>query len=142
GYGHIWVGTFLGGLHEFDLKRRTTTVYTHRAGDPGSISGDNVYAVFRDSRGVLWVGTQNGINIFDYQKKNFTHFRPEVFGSKFIYDITEDHNGDIWFCTRYNGIYRYNPDAGTLNHYSANGRSPGLTSNQVISTYKDSDRHL
>ncbi|SEA05555.1 Signal transduction histidine kinase [Arachidicoccus rhizosphaerae] len=142
GMGDIWVGTFLGGLHRFDLKNKTTTIYTNKPGDSTSLSSDNVYAVYRDSRGTLWIGTQNGVNIFDYPKGRFKHFRSDVFSYKFIYDIGEDQNGDIWFCTRFDGIYRYNPMGGTLNHYGATGPHPVLTSNQIISFYKDSKSNL
>lgn len=142
GYGNIWVGTFLGGLHKFDLKTQQTTIYTNKPGDTNSLSSDNVYAIYRDSRGTLWIGTQAGVNIFNYQTGNFSRFRPEVFGNKFIYDITEDKNGDIWFCTRFAGIYRYNPIGGSFNHYSADGPNPVLTSNQVISLYQDSKQDL
>jgi len=142
GYGNVWVGTFLGGLHKFDFKKQQTVIYTNRPGDSTSLSNDNVYAVYRDSRGTLWIGTQNGVNIYDYQKGNFSHFRPEVFRGQFIYDITEDHSGHIWFCTRFDGIYRYNPSSGTIYHYSAGGHHAVLTSNQIISLYKDSKQHI
>src|SRR5690606_24264442 len=87
GYGNIWAGTFLGGLHQFDTKKNTTTVYTKQKSNPNSLSNDQVYAIYRDSRGNLWVGTQNGLNIFNYQTKTFSLFKPPVLGNKFIYDI-------------------------------------------------------
>lgn len=142
GYGNIWVGTFLGGLHQFNTKTNNTTVFTRKAGDPHSLSNDQVYAIYRDSRRRLWVGTQSGLNIFDYQKKRFYLFMPEIFASKFIYDIVEDKNGDMWFCTRNNGIYRYNSDSKKLVHYSATGKQRSLLSNQIISVYKDSKQQL
>ncbi|TZF82281.1 response regulator [Pedobacter sp. BS3] len=142
GYGNIWVGTFLGGLHQFDIRSNKTIVYTHQPGNAKSLSNDMVYAVYRDSRGVLWVATQNGLNIFNYQTRTFSLFRPSVFGNKFIYDIAEDKNGDLWFCTRYDGIFRFNPINSQLTHYAAGNKYPVLKSNQVISVYKDSKQHL
>lgn len=142
GYGNIWVGTFLGGLHQFDTKRNTTTVYSRQNGTGNSLSNDQVYAIYRDSRGKLWVGTQHGLNLFDYQTKKFSLFKPKILGDKFIYDMIEDKNGDLWFCTRQSGIYRYNPVNGVLNHYTANSNSSRPLSNQIISVYKDSKQQL
>jgi len=142
GYGNIWVGTFLGGLHQFNTKKNTTTVYSTQKGNPESLSNNGVYAIYRDSKGKLWVGTQNGLNIFDYQSKKFSLFRPDIMGNLFIYDIIEDKNGDMWFCTRHNGIYRYNPNTGNLKNYTATGNSPAILSNQIISVYKDSEQLL
>lgn len=142
GYGHIWVGTFLGGLHKFDLKNQTTTIYTNNAGDKSSLSSDNVYAVYRDSRGKLWIGSQKGLDIYNYQKGNFSHFKPDIFSRQFIYDITEDSQGNMWFCTRSDGIYRFTPSSGAMHHYRHTGDYPTLTSNQIISLYKDSHQKL
>lgn len=142
GYGNIWVGTFMGGLHQFDLKRQKTIVYRNRPGDTTSLSNNYVYAIYRDSRGKLWIGTQNGLNLFDYKTKKFSLFRPDIFRDQFIYDIIEDSDQDIWFCSRYDGIYRYNPSAGSVKHYSATGPHARLPSNQIISVYQDSKRRL
>lgn len=142
GYGNIWVGTFLGGLHQFDTKRNTTTIYSRQTGNNSSLSNDQVYAILRDSRGKLWVGTQKGLNLFDYETKSFMLFKPETLGDKFIYDLIEDKNGDLWFCTRQNGIYRYDPVTGKLNNYRASGNNASLLSNQIISVYKDSKQQL
>lgn len=142
GYGNVWIGTFLGGLHQFDTKHNTTTVYLTHTGNKNSLSNNQVYAIFRDSRGKLWVGTQNGLNLFDYATKQFMLFRPEILGNKFIYDLTEDKSGDLWFCTRQSGIYRYNPITGNIINYTATGNNPKLLSNQIISVYKDSKQQL
>lgn len=140
--GNIWAGTFLGGLHRFDLKDHTTHVYSHHPHDPNSISNDLVYAIYQDSRGILWIGTQGGLNVFDYKNNCFHLFKPNEFGKRFIYDITEDQNGDMWFCTRQNGVFKYNVATDRLIHYVADGRPGSLSSNQVISTYQDKDHQL
>lgn len=142
GYGNIWVGTFLGGLHQFDTRRNTTTVYSKQEGNPNSLSNNLVYAIYRDSSGKLWIATQNGLNLFDYQTKQFSLFKPEILQNKFIYDIIEDKNNDLWFCTRQSGIYRYSPSDDQLINYTSTGNQGALLSNQVISVYKDSKQQL
>ncbi len=142
GYGNIWVGTFLGGLHQFDTKKNTTTVYTSKRENIQSLSNNGIYAIYRDSRGILWVGTQYGLNIFDYQSKLFKLFKPQIMGNLFIYDIIEDKKGNVWFCTRYNGIYKYDPVTDSLINYTATGDNPSLLSNQIISVYQDRKQQL
>jgi len=142
GYGNIWVGTFLGGLHRFNLHHKTTTIYTKNPSDPHSLSNNQVYAVYRDSRGTLWVGTQQGLNRFDYKTGQFSLFEPAILGDKFIYDLTEDKHGDLWFCSRQHGIYRYNPLSKSMRHYTNQGQHAPLLSNQIISVYKDRNQQL
>jgi len=142
GYGNIWVGTFFGGLHRFNLINKTTTIYTKNPADFHSLSNNQVYAVYRDSRGILWVGTQQGLNQFDYKTGKFSLLAPDILGDKFIYDLTEDKNGDLWFCTRQDGIYRFNPVSKAMKHYTNEGKNAPLLSNQIISVYKDRDQQL
>jgi signal transduction histidine kinase/ligand-binding sensor domain-containing protein/DNA-binding response OmpR family regulator len=142
GYGNIWVGTFLGGLHQLNTKTNQTATYLYKAGDSTSLSNDQVYGIYRDTDGVLWIATQSGLNIFDYQTKKFHRFKPDIFGKLFIYDLLEDQTGNLWFCTRYNGIYRYNKKRQQLTHFTSTGKNAVLSSNQIISVYKDSHQQL
>lgn len=140
--GNIWVGTFFGGLHRFNLRKQATTIYTKNPADHSSLSNNQVYAVYQDSRGILWIGTQQGLNQFDYKTEKFTLLAPEILGDKFIYDLTEDKNGELWICTRQDGIYRYNPLSKTIKHYTNEGKDASLLSNQLISVFKDREQRL
>lgn len=137
--GTVWIGTFLGGLNSYDPKTGVFRNYKKNTKDDRSISNNYVYAVYQDSRGRLWAGTQAGLNIYDYQRDNFTHFRPEVFENAFIYDLLEDWRGDLWICTRYSGIYRYKSELDTLIRY---GKEQGLKSLEIISVHEDAQRQL
>ncbi len=67
-----------------------------------------VYKIFKDSKGLMWFGTFNGICRFDGQA--FTYFDidcPKPLNS--VTDIVETAGRDIVFGTR-NGLYIVNPD--------------------------------
>ncbi len=79
---------------------------------------------FQDSRGLLWIGTQDGLNMYDGIK--FHHYKRAVDNTNSISDnlilcITEDQEGNIWigtegglnvfdFSKQYFIRYRNNPD--------------------------------
>ncbi len=140
--GSIWAGTFLGGLHRFNLKTGETKIYVNQTGKTGTISNDQVYAIYRDSRNQLWVGTENGLNIFDYKTGLFHLFKPELFKDEFIYDMTEDIQGNMWFCTRWHGIFRYQTRQNKIDHYWVSQKPASISSNQIVSVYKDSKNQL
>ncbi|UOE47452.1 response regulator [Mucilaginibacter sp. SMC90] len=140
--GSIWAGTFLGGLHRFNLQTQKTTIYTNRPGDTTSLCSNQVYAVLRDSVGILWIGTQHGLNTFDYHTNRFKPFKPELFTNEFIYDIAEGKSGELWFCTRWDGLLRYERKTGKITRYKATRHKGDLPGNQVISIYKDSRQTL
>jgi len=66
------------------------------------IVSDSVYAVYIDSRGVQWFGTDKGVSmhIGDKTKENWiTYTTEDGLVNNFVLSITEDKNGVKWFGT-------------------------------------------
>lgn len=95
--GVMWIGTFLGGLHRYDPSTKKMRVYEEKNTNI-SLYGKMVYSILRDSEGVLWVGSQDGLSVFDEKENKLIEYKPAVFKGKFIYEIFEDSNNDLWFC--------------------------------------------
>ncbi len=67
---------------------------------------NNVQAVIRDDRGLLWVGTDFGISWFDGKR----FYQPQIktnIGQLFVNGFYKDRDGSIWTLTFFNGIYKY-----------------------------------
>jgi len=67
---------------------------------------NNVQAVIRDNRGLLWVGTDVGVYWFDGKR----FYRPEIktnITQLYVNGFYKDDINDIWVLTYFNGIYRY-----------------------------------
>ena len=141
--GILWIGTGLpflplkgGGLNRFDRKTGTFR-YLHDPDNPHSLINDKIRAIFEDSRGVFWVGTQgDGLHIMDRKTGSFTRLtydphspeklsRPPVNKADpmdHITFITEDMTGAIWIGTYAAGMNRYDPGTKKITHYqSGNG---------------------
>lgn len=91
---------------------------------------NNIIFSFLKSRdGVLWVGTQNGLNRFD--GTHFYTFKkkkdPNSIPSNTINCLCEDTQGNIWGGTQ-NGIFRFSPPQNKFTHYFA----PKDASNNII----------
>ena len=66
---------------------------------------DNIYSVFRDSKGLMWYGTDNGILQFDGTTfKTFT--TQDGLPDNEIFNFYEDLDGRIWFAS-FNGNLGY-----------------------------------
>ncbi len=72
--GRLWVGTIHGGLNCFDKKSGTWKHYQHGPRNRNSISNDNVFSIVEDAAGALWLAEGNGIDKFDPETEQFTHF--------------------------------------------------------------------
>lgn len=68
------------------------------------LNSNFVTDLLNDSRGILWIGTQNGLNTFDGKQFRSVDFSkvPESFVAKTI----ETDKGEIWFTTLGGGIYQ------------------------------------
>jgi len=69
--GYIWLATENGASY-FDGIRFTT--FRHEHDKPETLASDQVKIVFTDSKGCCWVGTSNGLQIFDREKNSFQDF--------------------------------------------------------------------
>jgi len=61
----VWLGTFGEGLVEIDINTGLQRRFNNNRLQPASLADDNVWAIFQDSRGLVWIATANGINVFD-----------------------------------------------------------------------------
>lgn len=88
-----------------------TTLRFDAVSSENSLSENTVRKIFQDSRGYIWVATQDGLNRYDgftYTVFNHQAENPHTISDNFINEITEDHHGNIWVGTR-NGlnVYRF-----------------------------------
>lgn len=91
--------------------------FSHITEDQG-LSQRNVNCVFQDSRGFIWIGTQDGLNKYDgYEIKVFKHnpFDTNSISNNFIECILQDHNGKIWIGTQ-NGLDIYDLSTNKFSH--------------------------
>jgi ligand-binding sensor domain-containing protein/signal transduction histidine kinase len=99
------------------------------------ILGYSVKSLHQDSRGFLWVGTENGLSRFDGNV--FTHYQPgEALSGTVVDAIEEDKNGFIWVGTE-RGASRF--DGESWIHFN---RDNGLIVNGVLSILVDREENI
>ncbi len=119
----IWISTRGRGLDRLDRKTGQFTHFRHAAGNPHSLNHDVVWATYEDSQEVFWVGTEKGLEQMDSQTGTFKPFvlrendrsRPN---ENAVLRIREDRSGIMWFGTWNNGVYRYDRQQGSIDHYT------------------------
>ena len=107
-----WIATWGGGLEQFDKRSGRFTHHRHVDGDTRTISSDQVYDVFQDSKHRLWVSTAVGIDRFDpktgvFQKLGATEGVPD---NLVAHQVQEDDYGKLWIPTDA-GLIRFDPEA-------------------------------
>ena len=88
-----------------------------------------VRCVFKDSKGLIWIGTQSGL--VRYDGKNFFVFDESTgLVANEVWSITEDGFGNLWFGTYGKGVVKYNGKSFT-NYNTSNG----LAGNKIRKVY-------
>lgn len=95
--GYIWFGSD-NGLNRYD--GRTITVFKNDEKRAGTIGNDRINCVFQDQHDQLWIGTNKGLYIFDYDLETFILQNIEGKSDYGIFSICEDKEGILWFSTK------------------------------------------
>ncbi|MBN1597804.1 MAG: response regulator [Bacteroidales bacterium] len=110
--GYIWIAT-TDGLNRYD--GRSVRVYRNLYKDSTSLCDNRINDLFVDSKGRIWIGTENnGLNLYDYTKDNFRHYKYEqednrTLTFRYVTSIDEDADGNVWVATL-KGLNRYNQE--------------------------------
>lgn len=93
---------FLLLCHPVAAQQYHAKKYTLREGLPSN----SVRDIFRDSRGILWIGTDAGLSTYDGKAISKVPL-PENLSSKRVWAIAEDKAGKLWLGTYGGGLLRY-----------------------------------
>lgn len=67
------IGTFGHGLVEIDLANRTQRHIQSNRLQPLGLLDDNIWSMYKDSRGLVWIGAGNSLNILDSRNTGIKH---------------------------------------------------------------------
>lgn len=111
GRGHLLIGHDGGGMSVLDLRTKSLKRYAYNPATAltGGIPSAIVRDIFKDRQGRLWVGTTQGLALFDVRTGRFTTFRHSaLISSSLLSDqvtsIGQTRNGDLWVCTDMGGV--------------------------------------
>ncbi len=111
-----------------------------------TLSSNYVSVLLRDRSGVLWVGTDNGLNYYDTTNgRGFAVFKstsdnPKSLNDNFITALCEDKSGNLWVGTK-NGLHklakanRYDTTKG--GQFALFKTASGLSSNDITVLFED-----
>lgn len=145
--GTLWIGTINNGISLLLDEKRGFTHLKHQQGDSTSLTNNRIMSIFRDLSGNIWVGTKNGLNLYDNKSNQFTHFRhqyndPQSISGNYISAIHQNSEGKIWIGTVYNGLNLLERDSlgkfqfQRFKHHK--NEANGISQNNITTLHEDS----
>ncbi|MFO7934275.1 MAG: two-component regulator propeller domain-containing protein [Bacteroidales bacterium] len=122
----IWVSGILLWMI-LPLRGQSKYIFDHLTVNDG-LSQNTVNEIYRDSKGFIWVGTNDGLNRYDGYQFHHYHYSYDDTSSisnNRVYEICEDEEENLWVATR-GGLNRYDRERDRFDRYttrSVPGRS-------------------
>ena len=131
----LWIGTYSDGIIRLNMSSRSMRHFSVSDG----LTNPSAYSIFMDKEKRLWVGTMEGLCLYDRETERF---KPIKNMDALVIDIDEDSQGNIWVATYGNGIWRFIPKNNEWVHYSPQASSKKLSNAQVNCICIDSSGKL
>jgi ligand-binding sensor domain-containing protein len=113
--GTMWVGTDRGFCTAAPVSNPAQRFRFTKPVMKGFAKADTVNALFQDSKGVIWIGRNNGVG--RYYKGAYTWIPIPAASFFSVYFFMEDQNGDLWIGTYLGGLFRFDGKTFTsMNH--------------------------
>ena len=145
----LLIGTYGGGLSVYNENEGFFTNLTHNPNDKSTISNDMVLAIYEDSTGIVWVGTENGLNRFFPEAMKFRRFHternnPNSLSSDMVWAFHEDEKQRLWIGTAGGGLNRWDlaDRQSSRAYFHQYSETNSLPSSNIYGIQMDSDGFL
>ncbi len=95
-----------------------------------------IYCIFKDSRGIVWIGTENGLVKYDGKSFKIYNTFNGLIGN-LIWDIQEDKNHHLWFACYNKGLSKF--DGTKFTNYT---QKDGLVNPKIRRLFFDKEGKL
>jgi signal transduction histidine kinase/ligand-binding sensor domain-containing protein len=147
--GLIWIGNWGQGLNIFNRKTGAVEHFSSRLKGNHYIPNDFVHVIFADELKNVWIGTRDGIFVFDKARQKFIRLN-EFFNSKNlpnfqgmrIFMIIRGKDNSYWIATQ-GGLFRIDSNQNKIERFTA--ESPPdhqIGANLVYCLHEDRDGYL
>ena len=149
----LWIGSKGDGvlkIFNYDINENISNCKTEILTSENSFLENNaVYCFAKSKRDILWIGNEGGLNYYSYGEKKVKKISLNIgkLPFKFIHDIYETNNSELWIASVGMGIIRAkikgtssNPILEDIKHYTINNGD--FESNYFFCIYPETDSKI
>jgi signal transduction histidine kinase/ligand-binding sensor domain-containing protein/DNA-binding response OmpR family regulator len=107
--GKLYIGHVSDGLSILSIADRSVKSFVHEPGNPYSLPDNEIRCIFIDNLENVWLGTMNGLALFNPETEQFTcfyHDKKKVHSliSNTVFSITQTQDNKLWIGTEMGGV--------------------------------------
>lgn len=148
--GDLWAAPAgLNKLIRLNPKTGHWAQFGANVAQQGSLTSNTIFSLFQDREGLLWVGSNNGLDKLSLTPEKFHSFQIVQNTSHVrlpqnsIQALCQARSGLIWLATESNGLYSFQPATGQYRAYPAKPNdSHQLANNAVTAIWEDRSGRL
>lgn len=133
--GMLWIGGRYNGLTIFNRKAGEFFNYRYDPAKDGTISDNRVNCINISRNGLVWIGTNKGLSLYDPSQQPFVQQFVGSGDNIAIYDFFRDKSGKLWIGTS-QGLYVRDSDHQPFRHISVIYKNQKLA---VSKFFRDGD---
>lgn len=144
--GGFWISTEYGlSFLDKDLKKFIN--YTHNNCENNSITDNRIRTTFIDNQGILWMGSEIGVDKLVEQNrfKLYQHIPSNQSSMEdgLVRSILEDNEGNLWIGLIDKGLVFYNKKKNEFITYKHNIKNPkSIPGNHITALFQDSNNDI
>ncbi|HTE34785.1 MAG TPA: two-component regulator propeller domain-containing protein [Chryseolinea sp.] len=132
-FNTLWISTTRGEIYILDRKSKVFTAFENAVAAPWDIG--SFYSFLEDSDGTLWYVNELEVQIIDREYKTISKVNVQLQG---VTSIFEDHQHDLWFSSRTEGVIRRERVSGRYTGYVNSPKDVNsLSDNSVFAISED-----
>lgn len=150
--GRLWVGSFGGGLNQFDRGQQKFIGCQHDSNAPQRLSSNSVSAIAEDQAGNLWIGTpdqgltrimQTDLESFPNSVTTIQHYKNDPantnsLSANNIGALHVDRNSRLWIGTASAGLNLFDLATDRFTHFKHDPTDThSLSSNTIVALCED-----
>jgi len=135
-HGKLWIATGDSGVYNYDGKVFNKFI-SDNINNNSNLRLNYISGITEDKNGTIWFASWNNEGISSFNGKSLVNF---LYGENvfdyMVHCILKDKIGNIWFGTRNDGVFCFNPSMGekSLNNYR---EKEGFTSRGISTMLED-----
>ncbi len=139
--GGVWISTTHSGVNYLPPSDTPFRVIKPERGNSNSLISGHINAVFEDSSGEIWFGTDKGVSRYNPTSGKWKHYlQNHDYSANVIIAIGEDADGNIWVGSYGEGAACIDKKTDAVTHLpalSADGKT-GIGTGYLFTSFRDS----